>query len=258
MMRALRHKTYLCGLLLCVLLLALILAIWRPFTRRGNDNALWMIVSQQCVPHQQQSGAPAPCLDVDIAGGYALLKDRRGPYHNLLIATARMSGIESPHLLQADTPNYFAAAWQYRNRLSHQHGSPIQDDNIGLAINSYYGRTQNQLHIHTACLNPQVYQILQTQAATLTPDWQPLNEPLAGHTYLAMKLTGKTPDNVAPFMLLNQYAQQHHDTLDNYGLALTVNAQGDVIILAVRRDLFGLMNLGSAEEVLDLNCVLAK
>ncbi|MGM3175736.1 CDP-diacylglycerol diphosphatase [Dickeya lacustris] len=258
MMRQPRQTAYLSGLLICVLLVALILALWRPFTRRGNSDALWMIVSQQCVPHQQQNGSPAPCLAVDLSQHVALLKDRRGPYHNLLIPTERVSGMESPRLLQPETPNYFAAAWRYRHALSQQRGAPIQDEHIALAINSLYGRTQNQLHIHTACLAPAVYQTLRDEAPALGAVWQPLPAPLSGHTYLALKLAGQTPDSVKPFMLLGRYVQQHHDSLDNYGLALSVNAQGDTLLLAVRRDLTGLIHRGSAEELLDVNCVLAQ
>ncbi|MET0331942.1 MAG: CDP-diacylglycerol diphosphatase, partial [Dyella sp.] len=43
--------------------------------------------------------------------GYAILKDHHGPAQYLLIPTARITGIESPLLLRAGAPNYFAAAW---------------------------------------------------------------------------------------------------------------------------------------------------
>ncbi|GAB7217802.1 MULTISPECIES: CDP-diacylglycerol diphosphatase [Dickeya] len=252
------RKKYLIGLIVTLLLVALLLYFWQPFARRGNGNALWQFVSQQCVPNQQNNHSPAPCLDVNLQGHYALFKDRRGPYHNLLIPTDRISGIESPLLLQPGTPAWFAAAWSYRDRLSSQMGKPISDDKLGLAINSLYGRTQGQLHIHISCLKPEVYQTLRTQNAHIGYDWVALGQPLLEHDYLATKLNGSDLTRSDPFKLLNQYVQARGDNMENYGLALTANAQGELILLAVRRDFIGLFNRGSAEEILDVSCALAQ
>ncbi|WKV51557.1 CDP-diacylglycerol diphosphatase [Dickeya fangzhongdai] len=252
------RKKYLIGLLVTLLLVALLIYFWQPFARRGNGNALWTFVSQQCVPNQQKNNSPAPCLDVNLQGHYTLFKDRRGPYHDLLIPTDRISGIESPLLLQPGTPAYFAAAWRYRDRLSSQMGKPIGDDMLGLAINSLYGRTQGQLHIHISCLKPEVYQTLRAQSASLGRDWAPLGQPLLRHDYLAKKLNDNDLTQSDPFKLLNQYVQAQGDKMENYGLALTANAQGELILLAVRRDFIGLFNRGSAEEILDVSCALAQ
>lgn len=73
-------------------------------TRAFDRNALWTIVHDQCVPNQQQHADPAPCARVDLQGGvergYVILKDIVGHTQYLLIATAHISGIESPELLQ--------------------------------------------------------------------------------------------------------------------------------------------------------------
>ncbi|RNM04228.1 CDP-diacylglycerol diphosphatase [Dickeya undicola] len=252
------RKKYLPGLIVTLLLVALLLYFWQPFARRGDGNALWTFVSQQCVPNQQKNNSPAPCLDVNLAGHYTLFKDRRGPYHDLLIPTDRISGIESPMLLQPNTSAYFAAAWNYRDRLSSQMGKPIKVDVFGLAINSLYGRTQGQLHIHISCLKPEVYQTLRAQSANIGYDWASLGQPLLGHDYLATKLNGSDLTQIDPFKRLNQYVQTHGDQMENYGLALTANAQGELILLAVRRDVIGLFNRGSAEEILDVSCALAQ
>jgi hypothetical protein len=59
-----------------------------------TPNALWAIVHQQCVPHQQQFATPLPCAEVDEAAGHAILKDRNGASQFLLLAIPRVSGCE--------------------------------------------------------------------------------------------------------------------------------------------------------------------
>src|ERR1700757_2680511 len=71
---------------------------------RGDSDALWTIVHDQCVPHEQRASDPAPCALVDLSGGgdrgYVVLKDPVGATQFLLIPTARVTGIESPALLE--------------------------------------------------------------------------------------------------------------------------------------------------------------
>ena len=80
----------------------------------ADPNALWQIVGGQCVPDEQQHHSPEPCAAVDLAGGYAVLKDIVGDTQFLLIPTTRVTGIESPEILAPGAPNYFAAAWRAR------------------------------------------------------------------------------------------------------------------------------------------------
>ena len=49
---------------------------------------------------------------------YALLADRKGGAHFLLIPIRSISDIESPELEEPGAPNHFAAAWQARDRLA--------------------------------------------------------------------------------------------------------------------------------------------
>lgn len=72
----------------------------------ADPDALWDLVSGQCVPAQQAKHDPAPCLSVDLAGGYAVLKDQSGATQVLVIPTTRVTGIESPALLDPASPNY--------------------------------------------------------------------------------------------------------------------------------------------------------
>ena len=66
----------------------------------ANPNVLWQIVHDQCVPDQQQHGDPKPCAEVDLAGGFAVLKDISGASQFLLIPTTEIGGIEDPSCLR--------------------------------------------------------------------------------------------------------------------------------------------------------------
>src|SRR5215510_13677139 len=99
------------------------LAVLLAATARAADpNALWNIVHGKCVPHMTAGQGPAPCALVDLAGGYAVLKDIRGATQFLLIPTARVTGIESPEILVADSPNYWRAAWEARRFVDEKAG----------------------------------------------------------------------------------------------------------------------------------------
>ncbi|WP_233968312.1 CDP-diacylglycerol diphosphatase [Pectobacterium polaris] len=243
-------------LLLIPVVVLLIAVLWWSFGR-GNSNALWEIVSEQCVPNQQRNGKPAPCLEVNLAEGYVLFDDRNGPYHDLLLPTDKISGIESPELLQPGIPNFFEQAWVHRSRLSNEAGKPIRDDYLSLAINSRYGRTQNQLHIHIACLRPEIYQTLNQQFPTLSGDWKTLPAKINGHIYLAKTLTANELMQSDPFKTLDRYAQQRDESIGKYGLAMVSTPAGEKVLLASGLDVFN-MSLGSVEEIQDFSCALAK
>jgi CDP-diacylglycerol pyrophosphatase len=66
----------------------------------ADPNVLWQIVHDQCVPDEQQHGDPKPCAEVDLAGGFAVLKDIAGASQFLLIPTAEVGGIEAPRFLR--------------------------------------------------------------------------------------------------------------------------------------------------------------
>ncbi|MFI8415044.1 CDP-diacylglycerol diphosphatase [Serratia sp. NPDC078593] len=242
-------------LLVLLVLVIMAVALWW-FFGRGNTNALWQIVSQQCVPNQQQHNDPAPCLTVNLAERYVLFKDSKGPYHDLVMPTDKLSGIESPELENANAPPYFALAWENRGHITQELAKPIKDTWLSLAINSKYGRSQNQLHIHIACLRPDVYDTLREQTQHIDNTWKPLAEKLVGHQYIARKLSGLDLTKEDPIKLLQQYVSARGDSMANYGLALVVAPEGERVLLANRLKITDL-NLGSAGELQDYQCALA-
>jgi CDP-diacylglycerol pyrophosphatase len=170
--------------------------------RAADPSALWHIVHNECVPRAEQGAAPAPCAVLDRAAGYAILKDLVGATQFLLIPTARVSGIEDPAILAPGTPNYWQQAWHARDLVEQNIGHPMPRDTMSLAINSAYGRTQDQLHIHIDCIRPDVRDTLAAYHAAIGPHWAAFPVPLAGEHYRAMRLDQGGLGSVNPFRLL--------------------------------------------------------
>jgi CDP-diacylglycerol pyrophosphatase len=177
----------------------------QPAMITGRD-ALRQIVQNQCVVHWQQRHDPAPCERIFLPDadsldfGYAVLADRKGAAHYLLIPTRTMAGIDGSELLDPDLPNYFAEAWNARDVITKFVGHPVPRSAIGLAINNAHSRSQNQFHIHMECLRPDVYATLQRAAATAGDVWSPLI--IDGSTYQAMRIMGDGLDGANLFELL--------------------------------------------------------
>ncbi|MGB7802688.1 CDP-diacylglycerol diphosphatase [Buttiauxella sp.] len=222
-----------------------------------HPDALWRIVSEQCVPHQRDNQSSAPCAKVDLQSGYVLLKDINGPLQYLLMPTAKISGMESPELLDAKTANFLWLAWQQRNVMSVRRGAQVPDDVISLTINSETGRSQNQLHIHISCLRADVREQLNQYANTLNTDWQTFPVSLAGNPYIARKVTPAEFSQHSPFMMLAAEVAQARENMGRYSLAMAKLKDGEWIALATERNLLRL-NLASAEQLQDHDCGLLK
>lgn len=222
----------------------------------ANPNTLWQIVHQRCVPDEQASHKPAPCVVVDEADGYAVLKDLVGREQFLLIPTDRIEGIEAPALLRADTPNYFAEAWAQVPLVEARLHHPLPREDVALAINSAYGRSQDQLHIHIDCISPAAHDALAAQLGGIGTGWTELSTPLAGHRYRAMRIAGEQlGDN--PFRLLARSLPDPATQMGRHTLVL-VGArlpEPGFILLDDHLDLLRL-DRASGEELQDHSCAI--
>jgi CDP-diacylglycerol pyrophosphatase len=186
----------------------LILAVLGIVTLAGSPaaadhpNALWRVVHGLCLRDKQISGLPAPCLAVDRQQGYAVVPDPRRRTQVLLVPTVRIAGIESPQILAPDAVNYWQAAWEARRYVEQRARRPLPRDDVGLAINSAYSRSQDQLHIHVDCVRPDVRQALIDNAGEIGAAWTRLPVPLAGRWYRARRLAGEDLGQRNPFDLL--------------------------------------------------------
>lgn len=230
----------------------------------SNPNALWNIVHGQCVPDEQRHGDPKPCAEVNLtdgaAHGFAILKDLNGVSQFLLIPTQRVSGIESRRLLQPNAPDYFAAAWTARSFAEKALGHPMPRDTLSLAINSEYGRTQNQLHIHIDCISADIRDILRSESGHIGRHWTPLTRPLAGHRYRALRVMGSSLAGHDPFEILARGFPRARADMGHYTLVVAgmlFDTKPGFIILEHRADLLR-GDAGSGEELQDHACALAR
>jgi CDP-diacylglycerol pyrophosphatase len=166
--------------------------------------ALWQVV-RACVATYKLTGAPFPCLEVNLAGG-AERGDVivRPPLLNdtVLSPTRKIIGIEDSFLQSPEAPNYFDAAWRARSFLRDARGDVPERDAIALFVNSAIVRTQDQLHIHVGCLKPFARRTL-AAAAPKVPmgEWAQIG-PVVPHTmFWAYRIPGADLANVNPFRL---------------------------------------------------------
>jgi CDP-diacylglycerol pyrophosphatase len=227
-----------------------------PAQPAGPD-ALWHIVHDLCVIDMKANGLPAPCTAVNLSQGYAVLKDIRGQTQLLVIPTSRVTGIEDPKILEPTSPNYWQAAWETRPLFEKRIGRPVPREDIGLAINSFYGRSQNQLHIHIDCVRPDVQSALQANQAAIGPMWSDLNPDLAGRHYRVMRIEGADIGSRNLFKLLadgdpRARTDMGRETLVAIGATFRDGKPGFVLVSG-RADLTT-ANVGHGEDLLDHDC----
>jgi CDP-diacylglycerol pyrophosphatase len=222
----------------------------------ANPDALRQIVEEQCLVHWAERHDPAPCVRIELAdptqqdSGYALLADRKGGAHFLLIPTRRISGIESADLVLPGAPNYLSSAWRARDRLESVVGHAIPRSAVGLAVNPVHARSQNQLHIHIECLRPQVLQALARAAGDLADGWRTLR--IGAYNLEALTLAGDNLDGQNPFKLLNEHILEEHGIVGEYTLVVagTQSVRGSGFIVLTSPVVAG-------ELLLDSTCAAA-
>jgi CDP-diacylglycerol pyrophosphatase len=234
--------------------------VWAEDAAAGHANALWHIVHELCTPDMKANGNPAPCVSVDLTGGFAVLKDIQGKTQYLLIPTARVTGIESPELLAPDSPNYWAAAWEVRKLVQARIGHAVPREDIGLAVNSVAGRTQNQLHIHVDCVGEAVHDELRDDEGRIGPRWSPITLGRHGHHYHARWLAGDDLDpQQDPFKILAATIPTARDHMGDESLAVigATRANGAPGFVLLQDAGNGGDDVGAAEELLDHSCKIA-
>ncbi len=232
-----------------------LVALAAPLSACADPNALWTIVHTQCAPSEAAKGDPSPCLAVDLAAGYAVLKDRSGATQVLLIPTAKVTGIEDPAVLAPAAPNYFEDAWRARRFVQALAGQIIPADELSLAVNSMYGRSQNQLHIHVDCIRPDVRAALKASLDHIGPTWSPIDVGVSGRHYEAMRLPGDDLGGRNAFKLLAEgdpaaRADMGLETMLVAPVSFADGAPGFVLIA----DRASPGDAGSAEELQDHMC----
>jgi CDP-diacylglycerol pyrophosphatase len=245
--------------------LALILSVWLSTFNapaRADPMALWRIVHGACVPHAEAGLGPKPCERVDLNGGVdqgvAILKDLVGIAQMLAIPTRRITGIEDPQMLAPNAPPVFAVAWSAKTLVEARLGRALPREAVGLAINSKWARSQDQLHVHVDCMAIPVIKALAEYASALDGQWRAMTVPLQGSVYFARRVDSKDLVDLAPLKLLADGVEGAREHMGAYSLAAvgaTFDGKPGFILLA---DQFSLEAGGHAEDLEDHGCAIAK
>lgn len=190
----------------------------------GRD-ALRQVVQNQCLQNWRQHKDPSPCERIWLSSpqpdspGYAVLEDRRGGAHYLLIPLQTFSGTESGELLDPELPNYFSQAWNARDLLDAYVGHAVPRTAVGLALDTPRARDQDQFHIHIECLRPEVLDALHASAAQITGKWSPIT--VIGSTYQARRIADPNLEATRPFELVAQLSPDAKHHLENYTVLIS-------------------------------------
>lgn len=221
-------------------------------SRTADPNILWTIIHDQCGPSAQH----IPCLAYHQTAGYALLKDIVGATQILLIPTARVTGIEDPQVLAPNAPDYFLSAWNATRLVQALAHTALPPQDLSLAINSPFARTQNQLHIHIDCLKPDIAAQIRTHAAYIGDTWAPFPGVIGLTPYRAMRVFTLQQSGNSPFQLLSRTtSDMSQETLAVVG-ATSPTGEPEFILLESRYDP-AIPGSGGAEELQDHSCAVA-
>jgi CDP-diacylglycerol pyrophosphatase len=208
-------------------------------------NSLWSLA--QCCARNLQSDPG--CRYYSEAHDFIILKDnsKAKPAAYLIIPTMKVTGIEDPQIFLPPVADFWAHGWKqgqiYLKR------APA---NTALAINSEYGRTQNQLHIHISCLRPDVAQDLAVNARRIGGDpANPVALALGPHrnSYRVIKITSLVAES--PFELAAAMPGAKDDMAAQSIAVAGAQAPGTYFVLDTYHH--G-NNPGAAEELLEQSC----
>ena len=248
--------------ILLAALMALMVSV-AAFSQASDPDALKKIVRDRCLPNHQQGKPPQPCaaLDIDrgVDKGFAILKDRNGATQYLLITTGVVTGIEDPQLLEPSSPNYWADSWAARSFVDERAGKALPRDFISLALNSAFGRTQNQYHIHIDCVRADVRQALKDSEASIGENWSTMATPFNDHFYKVRKVTGETLA-ADPFKLVAEQGEEVRSAMGRQTIVVIGASFKDGMpgfYLLSDSVNIGAFNRASGEELQDHSCALA-
>jgi CDP-diacylglycerol pyrophosphatase len=191
-------------------------AAWRQHSR----SALWRIVSEDCVP-AAAAGRTSKCVavtrDPSAPTDFAVLKDRRGALQYLVMPTRRVTGIEDPALLAPDAGDYLADAWRERRWMDVSRGAPVPREDVALALNSAWSRSQDQLHVHVSCVRADLRARLRALDASIGTAWTPLADGWRGHPYVVRRIVADTLDGSA---LVRELGRAHAGEMGRQAIAV--------------------------------------
>ena len=226
-------------------------------TLNPSRDVLW-IALQGCLLTKKTTGRAFPCLSVDLGDedrpGTAVLRAPGQPTHTVVMPTVAVVGLEAPQLQQAAGNTYWKAALAARSYVVSALGGRLPVEQVGLAVNSVGGRSQDQLHIHLDCIRPTVRAALKRHSLRLRENWTAFPTPLVGGRFMVRRIDAAAVDGFNPFAALRQLPWRTSD-LRSTSFAIIARAPNDpdkgFYMLAYRSP------EAHAEMLLDHSCSVA-
>ena len=170
-------------------------------------DVLWTAL-QGCILAKKTLGQTFPCLAVDLGSkehpGTAVLRAPGQPTHTVVIPTANVIGLEAPELQSSSGAAYWRAAVAARSYVTDALKGRLPVEEVGMAVNSAGGRSQDQLHIHLDCIKLSVRTALQRYRPSMKSQWAPLPIAFDGSRFFAMRIGVAEAAGFNPFSALTR------------------------------------------------------
>ena len=227
-----------------------------------SRDVLWAAL-KTCVLAKRVANRTFPCLDVDLVAkdrpGSSVMRAPGEPTHLVVMPTDTVPGLEAPVLRGPRGIAYWRAALAARPFVSDALKGRLPAAEVGLAVNSARGRSQDQLHIHLDCLRPSVRAALKAHGRGVRAAWAPFPVPLAGDRFFAMRVPAAEAERFNPFAAIRTLPGRGSDPrrpdLRETSFAAVATPADDpdsgFILLAYRAP------GASAEDVMDHACSVA-
>ncbi len=221
-------------------------------------SALWRVVAT-CVAAKHALDVSVPCLQVDLgkpgSPGVAILRSPWSETHVLVAPTRRLSGIEAAVLQKPEATAYWRAALAARRFVIEAAKGRIGLEDIGLAINSKDSRTQDQLHIHVDCTQPDVLAALRRHDAEFGGVWKPIGFLEPNQRFFGIRIASDEIGASNIFERLMHLPGYRKDlsrvAVAVFSTAPNASRPGFYVVAALGRD-------SQAEDLLDHSCALAR
>ena len=229
-----------------------------------NRLTLWPVV-RTCVAAYRMLGVPFPCLKVALPGGGLDRGDvvlRPFKSEDLILSpTRQIAGVEDRTLQSSEAPNYFGDAWGERAFLKSRDETAPPRDAVALIVNSRAARSQDQLHIHIACLKPEPRRLL-AEAAERMPlnQWTRVGPIVRGQVYFGERVSEKDFASLNPFrMAAGAFvgAADRPQGLMVMVVGARVKDEDDLLIVGFFEGVAGALTHAGAEELMDRSCTAA-
>jgi len=165
-------------------------------------NVLWAAL-QSCIWTKALIDESFPCLVINPGNrdvpGTAVLRAPGQQTHAVVIPTNNVVGIEAPELQQDAGYIYWRAALSARSFVTAALMGRLETEDVGMAVNSAGGRSQDHLHIHLDCINTNVKRALQQLGHTIKTEWNEFPLTLAGNRFFAKRIIANEASNFNPF-----------------------------------------------------------